>query len=174
MQKGFYVDLTRCTACRACMVACKDQNDIQAGPIQWRRVVRFESGRFPKVSVRSLSLACMHCSHPPCVPSCPAGAIKKRPGDGIVTVDPAKCIGCRNCSIACPFGAPQFNAEGKMEKCDFCLERTEKGLEPACVQVCPALALSAGTLEELAELASRNAAKKLLGATDPSFFLKTE
>jgi anaerobic dimethyl sulfoxide reductase subunit B (iron-sulfur subunit) len=60
-----------------------------------------------------------------------------------------------------------------MEKCDYCLERTERGLEPACVQVCPARAISSGTIEELADLASRNAAKRLLGTPDPSFFIKT-
>jgi Fe-S-cluster-containing dehydrogenase component len=61
-----------------------------------------------------------------------------------------------------------------MEKCDYCLQRTEEGLEPACVQVCPTGAISSGTIEELLALATRNAAKRLVGATDPSFFLKTD
>jgi anaerobic dimethyl sulfoxide reductase subunit B (iron-sulfur subunit) len=174
MQKGFFLDLTRCTACYACVVACKDQNDIEAGPVKWRRVVRFELGRFPNVSVRSFSLACMHCGKPPCVESCPTGTIKKRENNGIVVVDNAKCIGCRTCFLTCPFGAPQFNTDGRMEKCDYCLERTEQGLEPACVQACPARAISSGTIEELVNLASRKAAKRLLGATDPSFFIKTD
>ena len=174
MQKAFHIDMTRCTACYACVVACKNQNQIKAGPVRWRRVVRFELGRFPDVSVRSFSLSCMHCGSPPCVESCPTRAIQKRKKDGIVVVEPSKCIGCRTCSLTCPFGAPQFNDEGKMEKCDYCLQRTEEGLEPACVQVCPTRAISSGTIEELLALATRNAAKRMVGATDPSFFLKTD
>ena len=172
MQKGFFIDLSRCTGCYACVVACKDQNDIKAGPLKWRRVVRFESGRFPQVSVRSFSLSCMHCGNPPCVKSCPNRAISKRQEDGIVVVQTSKCIGCRTCSLVCPFGAPQFNSEGKMEKCDYCLERTEQGLEPACVQVCPARAILSGTIEELSNFAIRNAGKRLISVTDASFFVK--
>ena len=75
------------------------------------------------------------------------------------------------CLTACPFGIPQFGSDGKMKKCDFCLDRLEKGLNPACIDVCPTRALHAGSLNELALLAARKSAHRLIRSTDPSFFI---
>lgn len=170
MQKGFFIELDRCTGCRACQVACKTQNQVEVGPL-WRRVTEIESGKYPSVAITNLSLSCMHCAKPACAAVCPTGAISKRSEDGIVVVDQTKCIGCRYCAFACPFGAPQFGSSGLMQKCDLCLERTAQGKDPACVATCTTKALHSGTMEELAKLSSDKTARSLVGATQPSVFI---
>lgn len=150
MQMAFYFNQERCIGCYACVVACKDWNDVPAGPASWRRVTTFERGKFPQVKVLHLSMACNHCAHPLCRLACPSGAISKREEDGVVVVDPERCVACRNCEKECPYGSPQFRAEeAKMEKCDFCLERLAENRAPICVAGCPVRALDAGPLEEL-------------------------
>jgi len=166
-QVGFYIEVDRCMNCHACEVACKQVHDAEPGPM-WRRVLDIWGGSFPDVTRTFLSLACMHCGNPPCEAVCPTGAIRKRAEDGIVAVDQNKCIGCHYCFFACPFGVPQYGTSGTMQKCDFCLS---VGIEPACADTCPAEALHAGTLEELADLAKERTAKKLVGATQPSVLI---
>ena len=111
MQHGFYFDHTRCVKCHACEIACKSWNEVEVGP-RWREVVKIESGTFPDVQAMNVSMACMHCGDAPCRSACPVGAIDKRADDGIVVVDPDKCIGCGFCTWACPFNAPQLSAAG--------------------------------------------------------------
>jgi molybdopterin-containing oxidoreductase family iron-sulfur binding subunit len=135
----------------------------------------------------------MHCGDPGCVDVCPTGASKRRP-DGIVTVDPNKCTGCLNCLIACPYGARHFNVEdveyfpgqgftpyekvgyqrhrpGVVEKCDFCLPRIGRGLEPACVNNCMAKARYFGDLDdsgsEVSQLILHRAAFHVYPAVHP-------
>ena len=160
MQIGFYFDQTRCTGCSACRVACKDWHDIPAGPENWMRIHYTEKGTFPEVSVSYLIGPCWHCLEPVCVPACPVGAITKREEDGIVLVSAESCVGkeaCGLCLEACPYRAPQFRATpgappgGSMEKCDLCLDRWDAGKRPICVDSCPARALDAGLLEDLAK-----------------------
>ncbi len=155
MQVGFYFDQTRCTGCAACQVACKDVNDIPAGPERWISVRHLEQGEGPAIFVAYLVAPCWHCQKPVCLEACPAGAIVKREADGIVVVDRAKCLGKEPCGAkclkACPYDAPQFGPEpeAKMGKCDYCLERTAGGALPTCVEACPTRALGAGPLPEL-------------------------
>ncbi len=154
MQMGFYFDQTRCTGCFTCIVACKDWNDVDAGPASWMRVITIEKGKYPDLFVAFLATACHHCVEPACVPACPVGAITKRAQDGVVVVDREACLGKDNCDMclqACPYDAPQFGAEenAKMQKCDFCLERLAENKKPACVDACPMRALDAGPIEEL-------------------------
>ena len=94
------------------------------------------------------SVACMHCSPAPCVTACPVGCLRKDPQTDLTVFDNRDCIGCHSCAMACPFGAPSFNGEGKMEKCHGCYLRLQYGLEPACVRVCPTGALRMVTQEE--------------------------
>ena len=155
MQLGLYFDQSRCSGCFTCIVSCKDWHDTPAGPVFGMRVATIEQGRFPNVSVNFLTNSCYHCAEPPCVPACPVGAIRKREEDGIVVVDRETCLGFASCGgacqVACPYDAPQFEAEpdAKMEKCDLCLDRWSKGKKPVCVEACPMRALDAGPLDEL-------------------------
>ena len=124
--------------------------------MNWRRVETIERGTFPDVKVSFLSIACFHCQTPPCVSACPVSAISKREEDGIVIVDPEKCLGEQNCGLckdACIYRIPQFNParDFKMEKCDLCLDRLENGKQPICVDACPMHALGVAPLEELSK-----------------------
>ena len=155
MQIGFYFDQTRCTGCAACIVACKDWNDIPAGPEFWMKVLYNEERKTPNVFVSYLVRPCYHCEDPVCIPVCPVKAITKREEDGIVIVDSNKCVGNEECDSkclkACPYDAPQFGPEKgtKMRKCTFCLDRHLENKIPVCVQTCRPRALYAGNLEEL-------------------------
>ena len=166
-QLGFWVDVSKCTACKACEIACKNRNNLGVGP-RLRRVNQIERGTYPDLTVLNISLSCMHCAKPACVGVCPTGAISKRSQDGIVVVDRNRCIGCRYCLFACPFGAPQFGLDGLMIKCDMCLEFQQIGKEPACVSTCFYGALHFGPLDELADLAAERTARRLAGSTEPS------
>jgi anaerobic dimethyl sulfoxide reductase subunit B (iron-sulfur subunit) len=170
-QYGFWLEPGRCIQCWACQVACKAWKGIKAGSINIRRVVDVWSGTFPNVRRTFISMSCMHCAKPACAGACPANAIKKRSVDGIVLVDQSRCTGCHSCLTACPFGAPQFDADGVMNKCDYCLDRLAVGQQPACVATCPTRALHGGTMEELSRLASNRAGARLVGATQPSLFV---
>ncbi len=180
MQYGFYFDADRCMQCFACEVACKAEHDLEPhvteepgtrGP-RWRRVLTTESTSNGDVSVEYLSISCMHCGKPACEAVCPTGAIHKRAEDGIVVVDQSKCIGCHYCFFACPFGIPQYGADGTMQKCNLCVDtRLAEGEKPACVQACCSGALQFGTMEELADLVREKTAHKLSGATQPSMIV---
>lgn len=171
MQKGFYLDLTRCTSCYACVVACKAHHAMEEEKVYWRSVHTVERGTHPDLRLANLSLSCMHCARPPCREVCPTRAIYKLREGGVVLVNPDYCIGCRVCLTVCPFGIPQFGKDGKMQKCDFCSDRIKKGLAPVCVSICPARALHTGSMEELSLLAARKSARQLIHGAEPSFFI---
>jgi DMSO reductase iron-sulfur subunit len=133
---GWLIDLTKCIGCHSCSVACKAENRT---PLRtdWRQVIMRESGAFPAVKREFISLACNHCDEPACLKSCPVGAISKRASDGVVLIDQDKCIGCRYCLFACPYGAPRIDTDtGKVSKCTMCVRRLDGGLRPACEATC--------------------------------------
>lgn len=136
----FEFDEKKCSACGACAIACMDQNDVDVEVKQqpYRKVYQYESGD----DLVSISIACLHCKDAPCVTACPVGVLYKDGETGLTLYDNTNCIGCHSCAMACPFGAPSFNDEGKMVKCDGCVERLRQGLIPACVRVCPTGALT--------------------------------
>ena len=104
---GMAIDLDRCMGCRACMEACKVENNTAQG-VFWMHVFRFEEGQFPDVRMRMMPRPCMHCERPPCAKACPTGARYQR-DDGLVATDYEKCIGTRYCDAACPYGVNYFN-----------------------------------------------------------------
>jgi len=104
---GMTIDLDRCTGCRSCMVACKIENNTTQNAF-WMYVFRLEEGKFPDTKISFLPRPCQHCDNAPCVKVCPVGARYKRE-DGIVATDWDRCIGCRYCEIACPYGVNSFN-----------------------------------------------------------------
>lgn len=157
-QYAFYFDSSACSGCKTCQVACKDKNDLTHG-IRWRRVYEITGGNWekqgdtwiPEVSSYHLSMSCNHCEDPICLKSCPTTAIIKRE-DGIVVIDPERCMGCRYCEWACPYDALQFNENsGQMTKCDLCFDYVEEGKLPSCVASCPMRVLDFGTKKELIE-----------------------
>jgi len=132
-----FVDLKRCIGCFACETACKLEHDDPMGPRRMRviQVGPKKVGRHTKAMY--IPMNCFMCCHAACVEACPTGAMTKRAKDGIVFVDSEKCIGCKRCMQACPFGAPQWDSRtGKVIKCDYCMHRIDKGLQPACVTKC--------------------------------------
>jgi Fe-S-cluster-containing dehydrogenase component len=166
-QKGWLIDLDKCTGCDSCTIACKSENNTRplSSPmpfkngrgvlpdhVSYRWVVKKEAGIYPNPTLTFVTSACNHCEHPACLASCPVSnvdnpsdennAIFKRAADGIVLINQEICIGCKNCIQACPYGAPQFNStSAKVEKCTFCLHRLEAGFLPACVTTCVGNAL---------------------------------
>ncbi|MGQ9554980.1 MAG: 4Fe-4S dicluster domain-containing protein [Anaerolineae bacterium] len=101
------IDLDRCTGCRACMIACKVENNTPQASL-WMYVFRLEAGEYPDTCVWFMPRPCMHCRNAPCVKVCPVGA-RFRQEDGIVATDWQRCIGCRYCEVACPYGVNVFN-----------------------------------------------------------------
>lgn len=147
-RRAFFLDLNKCTGCHACEMACQIANDLP-GERRWRRVRTFNGLHVHGVEVAHLSLACNHCADAPCMEACPARAIYRDDSTNAVLIDEIKCVGCRYCSWACPYGAPRYDEEsGVMTKCDFCVDRQRAGGEPACVTGCPTGALDWGELRE--------------------------
>jgi Fe-S-cluster-containing dehydrogenase component len=131
-QLALVIDLNVCVGCHACVTSCKewntsgsagpmvDQNPYGADPTGtfFNRVQTFEVGEFPNTETVHFPKSCLHCEDPPCVPVCPTGASYKRKEDGIVLVDYDKCIGCKYCSWACPYGARELDEQQQvMKKC---------------------------------------------------------
>lgn len=172
---GMVIDINRCVGCQTCTIACKHWNDTQPD-VQWRRVIDVETGAFPDVERVFLVTGCQHCAEPPCVPVCPTGATKQR-DDGLVTMDYDLCIGCAYCAVSCPYQARTIahdhnwyydeettqesyvrheEREGVAQKCTFCVDRVDEGLErgltpgvdpeatPACSSACIASAIHFG------------------------------
>jgi anaerobic dimethyl sulfoxide reductase subunit B len=156
---GFYFDSSACSGCKTCQVSCKDKNNLSEG-IRFRRVYEIAGAKWNltdegawqhNIVAYNLSISCNHCEDPACVKACPTKAMHSGT-DGIVFIDPSKCIGCRYCEWACPYGSPQYNKNmGIMQKCDFCVDYITKGIQPVCVTSCPMRALEFGPIRQLAE-----------------------
>lgn len=147
--KTLFVDPSRCIGCRACEAACREC-DTHKG--ESMIMVDFVDRGF---SVATQPTVCMHCEDPiaPCAQVCPAQAILISSEGVVQQADPSRCIGCRNCVYACPFGVPKFDVEARlMKKCNLCYDRTVQDLKPWCAQACPTDALWYGTFEEFSLL----------------------
>ena len=174
---GLVIDLDTCVGCHACATSCKEWNAGGiTGPLTderpygkdpqgvwFNRVHSYEieatgdqgpgTGEAQPAMTLHFPRSCLHCETPACVTVCPTGASYKRAEDGIVLVDEDKCIGCKLCSWACPYGAREYSAvEGVMKKCTLCVDRIyndkldEIDRQPACVQACPTRARHFGDL----------------------------
>lgn len=144
---GFIIDNRKCIGCHACTVACKAEHDVPLG-VNRTWVKYIESGTFPNTSRSFTVLRCNHCDQAPCVDICPVTALYRR-ADGIVDFDNRRCIGCRACMQACPYDALYIDPETRTAaKCNYCAHRVERGLEPACVNVCPTHAIISGDLDD--------------------------
>jgi len=164
-QLALVIDLNVCVGCQACVTSCKEWNTSgSAGALAddrpygkdptgtfFNRVQTFEVGEYPDTQTVHFPKSCLHCEDPPCVPVCPTGASYKRAEDGIVLVDYDKCIGCKYCAWACPYGAREIDEHQQvMKKCTLCVDRVydqalpESERKPACVMACPASARLVG------------------------------
>ena len=140
------IDLSLCVGCAACAVACKMENEVPPGVFNlWIR--EREVGEYPNLVVEFRPEQCLHCENAPCVPVCPTGA-SYQTKDGLVLVDPKKCIACGACIAACPYDARYLHPAGYVSKCTFCAHRLEKGKVPACVETCPTYCRTFGDLED--------------------------
>ena len=147
MNYGFVIDNRKCIGCHACSTACKAENEVPLG-VNRTWVKSVETGAYPDVRRHFQVTRCNHCANPPCVRICPVTAMYQR-SDGIVEFDPRQCIGCKACLQACPYDAIYIDPESHTAaKCHFCAHRTEIGLEPACVVVCPEHAIIAGDMDD--------------------------
>ena len=156
-------DEASCIGCLACEVHCKTNKHLGPGPNPCKLIA------FDPVDVdglprqRFVFMPCFHCEDPWCVRACPTGAMQKREKDGIVFVESSLCIGCKSCIAACPWGTPQWDPDtNKVVKCDYCMDRVDAGLQPACVTKCVTGCLSFGVANEAPDPRRERYARHLL------------
>lgn len=141
----YYVshNVDKCIGCRACEAHCSVQNDT-SGDINFCKIMTVGpqvTKGVPKYEF--IYMSCFHCEKAWCIDACPTDAMQRRSKDGIVFVKESKCVGCKACITACPWGVPQWNGKtGKVGKCNLCMDRIDEGLEPACVSKCVTDALT--------------------------------
>ena len=172
MAKAILYDTTKCTACRACQVACKGWNELPAevttnrgtyenppdlSPATWLKMEFREVDPGGMVRWFFTRRACMHCTDAGCVKVCPSGALYHHEL-GFVAYNKDICTGCGYCADACPFSVPRSDRNlisgiAKMDKCTLCttpgLDRIAEGWDPACVKTCPSNALQYGDRDQL-------------------------
>jgi len=162
---GLVIDLDRCTGCQTCNVACKMEHNLyQLSGIRVETVGGphrdTPAGEYPNLSMYYLPIPCMHCSQPPCLPSCPTEAIYQRQ-DRIVLIDEEKCNGCQQCLEACPYGVLVYDPQkDKAWKCTLCAHRVDQGLEPFCVLCCEMEAIFFGDISNPSAQISQLAEKR--------------
>lgn len=170
MKRKFINNIDKCVGCNSCVMACK--NEYQTPPdLNYRKVYPMnELEASPERNY--ISFACAHCESPACLENCPVAAYTKR-ADGVVIHEIGLCIGCKLCTVACPYGSPKYNkTSGKVFKCQLCYQRLDAGMLPSCVEACPVGALgmidldtstvstsvgeskASGTVDHIAELPS--------------------
>lgn len=140
-QLGFIFNPVKCISCRACEMACKNENSCKEN-VFLKRLVKIDKKEF-------IPISCNHCQNPECLRVCPENAFIKRM-DGIVIIDESRCTGCSLCIDACPFEAITYNVKtAKVSKCQMCESRIDQGLQPACVSACSTHALAVEDLYEI-------------------------
>jgi formate dehydrogenase iron-sulfur subunit len=194
---GFFTDTTVCIGCKACQVACHQWNDLPAGKdkstrtslpvlsgnsydntgsfsdVNWRHVKFIEQPRQgdERVAWLMMSDVCKHCVNAPCLEVCPTSAILRTEFDTVFINEPA-CNGCRDCVSACPFGVIHMSEEHKVaQKCTFCYDRLQNGLQPACAQACPTQSIQFGKLDDLKNKARKRVEQlQNLGVTKAALY----
>ncbi len=154
------VNLDRCTGCFGCEIACKMENSVALGQ-RWNKVFTIGPvGEYPNLTRYALPTMCQQCAEAPCTQVCPTAASYRDSQTNIVLINKEKCIGCKYCMMACPYGVRSWNSsEGCVEKCTLCGQLTSVGKLPACVKSCAAGARFYGDLDDPTSDVSRELAK---------------
>ncbi len=178
---GLLYDATLCIGCKACVAACKEANNnppefstpdhlwdtpLDTSGTTFNLIKMYRNGTMETKDAEVngysfMKTSCMHCADPSCVSACPVSAMVKDPVTGIVAYDPAACVGCRYCVVACPFGIPKYQYDsptGKIGKCELCRHRYKDGHYSACAEVCPTGATLYGKTTDLLAEAKRRIA----------------
>ncbi|MDH5403191.1 MAG: polysulfide reductase NrfD [Candidatus Heimdallarchaeota archaeon] len=172
---GFVIDNRKCIGCHACTIACKAEHDVPIGVFRtWVKYI--EKGVYPDTRRLFSVMRCNHCEDAPCVNICPVTALYTR-ADGIVDFDGTRCIACKSCMQACPYDALYIDPNTQTAaKCNYCSNRIELGLQPACVVVCPEQAIISGDINnpetEISKLLARQtvSVRKQEKGTSPKVF----
>ncbi|MEW5946168.1 MAG: 4Fe-4S dicluster domain-containing protein, partial [bacterium] len=158
VKPAILTDVTKCIGCEKCVEACKTANNLgpdvplrDANPdglsaTRWTSIISMPGKRYVRKH-------CRHCLEPACVSACPVGALRKTK-EGPVIYDAGRCIGCRYCMMACPYGVPRYDwasAVPYVRKCVMCYPRLREGLQPACTEACPREATVFGSRDDLIE-----------------------
>lgn len=180
---GLLYDSTLCVGCKACVAACKEANGnppvfstqdhlwdtpLDTNGYTFNLIKMYRSGTMETKDAEEngyafMKVSCMHCADPSCVSACPVSAMTKDPVTGVVGYDADKCIGCRYCVAACPFGIPKYQYDdplGQIGKCELCRHRYDEGHYSACAEVCPTGATLYGKTSDLLAEAKRRLALK--------------
>ncbi len=167
MAKRVIVNIEKCMGCHSCEIACavahsssKELESVMRAGEKPRYRINVEA-----YGIKAVPVNCQHCEEPACVAACPTGAVHRKAKGEPVLVDTERCIGCSMCVMACPFGVITLSSDGKgVLKCDQCIERLAKGMEPACVAACPTKALQYIEEEEANRAKRRKTAERMAAA----------
>ncbi len=155
--KAILTDTTMCIGCRECVLACRKVNGLDKEiPRRWNiddgLSARNWTSIIDKPGDRFIRKQCRHCLQPACVAACPVGALYKT-DQGAVVYDSHKCLGCRYCMMACPYGIPRYDWDRSVpyvRKCNLCYDtRLKNNRQPACTEVCPTRATIFGDRDDL-------------------------
>jgi len=166
MKAAILTDTTKCIGCLECVAACKKENRLEGDiPRAWDEDDGLSARNWTSVVEGSgheyVRKQCRHCLEPACVSACPVGALHKT-DIGAVVYDSDRCMGCRYCMMACPYGIPRYSWDAPVpyvRKCILCYSRIEQGRQPACTESCPAKATIFGDRDELLAEAHRRVAE---------------
>jgi formate dehydrogenase iron-sulfur subunit len=165
--KAILTDVSKCIGCERCVAACVAEHHLMAAeqvPYRWTSDDGLSAERYTSVVRRGASYVrkqCRHCVEPACASACPVGALRRTP-EGPVVYDRSRCLGCRYCMMACPFGIPRYEwaaAAPYVRKCTMCYSsRVAQGRQPACTEACPTKATIFGERDALLAEAHRRIA----------------
>jgi len=162
MSVAILTDVTKCVGCLECVAACKKEHQLEPDhPRTWQKgdglsaqnwtsILRRDTGQYVRKQ-------CRHCLEPACASACPVGALHQTK-EGVVVYENDKCLGCRYCMMACPYGIPRYDWDDTVpyvRKCIMCYDRVKAGQQPACTQACPKDATIFGERDALIKEAHR-------------------